>query len=623
MAESDDILAEWLPGDVLAIRHDSDMKHAKLAPAAQAILDRQDLVKDLLLVLELLSGNEKPTFDQIQVALERAEIDAQAFADIRNRWAGTLSLVVDRIRPLLVLLNIPHDAFDVAASDIETLTEWLLSNVPQWPTSDLLSAARSSRDDHEMGFRAWQALGDVAQLPAWNAALTVLGERFETVENRSAQDQTAALIHEAAPLLRCFARHVAIGEANPDLFPTLEAVAQQFEVQPDWPMQWWEIPFSAFIGALQARYGEIPGAAHYLTVLEKADNVDDLRTAFHDAGIETDSNPYEIARQKTNEPAKVLRDLHDLHRTWVELAPANSSPPERPNPPASPDPTAYLNLWTETELLSRALRCIGASPFVDACAGCMDLEEIRSRLALDPAAVAARRQQRKEREREKQRQRRTFNVAGIPVEVGTTSFQDVFEHLSSLPAPAGPRASRDSFTELATPADTRRSTGRSGASAKTSHLRPSPELRELAGVVGEIHAYRFLQQEFGSEAVTPDAWVSEIRQDVLPLMPGEPDSTSDSHGFDFRFRYGRGHWYVEVKSTSGDEPQFDLGVSEIQAAIRLAHPRRGRWRILRVRNALSDQPEFDWLPNPFQEGFKDRFRLRDGGMRVSYRRKSP
>ena len=617
--------AQWLPGDVLAIRRDLDMKHEKLAPAAQAVLDRQDLLKDLRLVLEPLSGQEDPTFDQIETALERAEIDAQAFADIRNRWAGTLSFVVDRIRPLLVLLDVHHDAFDVAASDFATLTEWLLSNVPQWPASDLLSAARDNPDDREMGFRAWQTLGDVAQLPAWNAALTTLGERFATVENRSAQDQTAALIDAAAPLLRCFARHIAIEEANPDLFSALEAVTQQFELQPRWSEQWWEIPFSAVIGALSARYAEIPGTARHLEHLETAEDVDALRTAFQDAGIEIACNPYEIARQNTSELDKALRDLHDLHRTWIEMAAANSNPPERPNPPANPDPAAYLNLWTEAELLSRALRCIGASPFVDACAGCVSLAEIRSRLALDPAAVAARRQQRKEQERENQRQRRTFDVAGILVEVGTTSLRDVFAHLSSLPEPAGPRARRDAFTELATPTDTRRSTARSGTPARASHShsRPSPELRELVGAVGEMHAYRFLQHEFGSQAVTPDAWVSEIRREVLPLMPGEPDNTSDGHGFDFQFRHGRSRWHVEVKSTSGDDTQFDLGVSEIQAAIRLAHPRRGRWRILRVRNACSAQPEFDWLPNPFQDGFKSRFRLRDGGMRVTYKRKRP
>ena len=251
------------------------------------------------------------------------------------------------------------------------------------------------------------------------------------------------------------------------------------------------------------------------------------------------------------------------------------------------------------------------------------LGEIRDRLELDPEAVAARRHQRKEQERENLRRRRTFNVAGIPVELGTTKFEDVFEHLKDLPAPAGPQASRDSFTELATPPTTRRSTGSTSARGKTSHLHPSPELPELVGVVGEMHAYRFLQQEFGGETVTPDAWVSEIRQVVLPLMPGEPDNTSDSHGFDFQFSYDRRRWHVEVKSTTGDDPQFDLGITEIEAATRFARPRRGRWRILRVRNALSAQPEFDWLPNPFQEKFKDRFRLRDGGLHVFYARKKP
>ena len=316
-----------------------------------------------------------------------------------------------------------------------------------------------------------------------------------------------------------------------------------------------------------------------------------------------------------------FRELHNLHRIWVELTVPNSTPPERSNPPASLDPAAYLNSWTETELLHRALRCIEDSLFVNACADCRSFDEVREHLALDPEAVDARRRQMREQERETQRQRRTFDVAGFSVEVGTTSLADVFKHLQNLPPPVGPQASRDSFTELETLRATRRSTKNTGTPPKTSNLRPSRELRDLVGVVGEIHAYRFLQKEFGSDTVTPDAWVSEIRRDVLPLMPGEPDSTNDGHGFDFRFSRGRTHWHVEVKSTEGDKPHFDLGVTEIEAAIRLARPRGGRWRILRVRNALSDRPEFDWLPNPFQDRFKDRFRLRNGGMSVSYRRK--
>ena len=78
---------------------------------------------------------------------------------------------------------------------------------------------------------------------------------------------------------------------------------------------------------------------------------------------------------------------------------------------------------------------------------------------------------------------------------------------------------------------------------------------------------------------------------------------------------------MEVKATIGDDPQFELGISEIKAANRLARERGGQWRILRVRYVLTERPEFDWLPNPFEEGFREHFRLHKGGMLVSYTRK--
>ena len=138
-----------------------------------------------------------------------------------------------------------------------------------------------------------------------------------------------------------------------------------------------------------------------------------------------------------------------------------------------------------------------------------------------------------------------------------------------------------------------------------------------------MHAYRYLRKEFGGRAVQARAWVSETRLKVLPLVEGEPDGTSDGHGFDFRFSHEGIRWRVEVKATRGDEPSFDLGLSEIQAATDIARRRsdRLRWRILRVRNVLSQYPEFDWLPNPFEDGFRNRFRLHQGGMLVSYVRR--
>ena len=627
LVDSDEVVAgsepaaQWLPGDVLAIRRDMGLSYESLILAAQDMLDRQDLLKDLRLVLGSLSGHETPTLEHIEAALELAEIDAQALADVRNHWVGSISLIVDRIRPVLTLLDISSDGLDLAATDIEQLTEWLPSNILQWPTSELLSAARRSRDDHAMGVAAWHALGEVAQLPAWNAALARLGDRFDVVANNAVERQTAEHIEAATPLLRGLARHVALETDNPSLFHELEAVGRNFEARADWSTQWWEVPFAAVADALHDGYAEFPYAENHLQVLAQATTLEELHDGLHDKGIVADPDPYEIARRNKDGLIETLADLHDLHRLWLELNGIAAAPPTPPDLPAELDPRAYLFSWSHAELLCRSLGIIADSPFAAACDGCASLDEVRDRLCLDRKAVEARRLQRRAQQREAERQRRTFEVAGSPFEFGTASFGELFQRLNDLPDPIGPRASRDAFTVLTAPLRTDQRGRMGGKGGKTSHLRASPAFRELVGIVGEIHAYRFLRHEFGSATITPDAWVSEIRLQVLPLVAGEPDNTSDSHGYDFRFGHRRTRLHVEVKATVGDEPEFDLGISEIQAATRLARGRGGRWRILRVRQALSSRPEFDWLPNPFQEGFKQHFRLHRGGMRVSYKRK--
>ena len=595
---SNEPAAQWLPGDVLAIRRGVELSYESFAPAAQAMLDRQDLLKDLRLVLGALADNEEPTLEQIVEAMERAEIDSQALADVHSRWEGNTSLLVDRIRPVLALLGIPGDGLDATATDIDHLTEWLSSNLTQWSAQDVLSVARQSCDDHAMGEAAWRVLGDAAELPAWNEALAVLGNRYVTVENRRAGEQTKAHLEEAMPLLRGLARHVAVETGNPDLFLNLEAVHQNFKGGNDWSTRWWKVPFGAVIDELRAGYVEIPGAEHHLEVLEGAGTIDDLRTAFQAKGIAIAPNPYETADLNKKKLDEVLLSVYDLHWVWVELRTAPSAPiaPEPPEQTAELDPVAYLRLWSDDELLERALRIINDAEFVDACNGCASVDEIRERLGLDQKVIDARREERFRRVREVERQQRTFDVAGVSFEVGTQSYGDLFDHLESLADPEGPRANKDEFTPLAETGPGGGSGGGGGKAGKTSHLRPSADLRELVGVVGEMHAYRFLRANFGNDVVTRDAWVSEIRLKVLPLVKGEPDNTSDSHGFDFQFIHRRRKWHVEVKTTMGDDAQFDLGISEINAATDLARVQGGRWRILRVRNALSEQPEFDWLP---------------------------
>ena len=612
--------AQCLHGDVLAIRRDLE-SYEDLAEAAQAMLDRQDLLKDLRLVLGKLSIQESVTPERIETALERSEIDSQALADIRQRWAGEMNLIVDRVRPALKLFEIPEDGLDVAARHRDRLSEWLSTNFPRWHTPDLLSAAGKSRDDHAMGIATWRALGDDAQLPAWNAALAQLGERYETVENHDVSDQTKAHLEDAKALLRGLARHVAVEVGDPTLFLRIEAVSRDFVGDADWPKRWWEVPFGAVLGTLCDRYAEVPCfTPHLIKVIEGLKTIEDLRREFDNRGIEIVADPYETADRNQRRLAQMLDSTRDLHRAWTEACGLNEGGPELPGPLDDIDPTAYLEEWSDGRLLAMALQILNAKEFTDACDGCSTLDAIRQQLDLTPEAVETRRQERHRRQQEVERQRRTFDVAGKPFEVGSTSYKDLFDRLGSLPDRGwGPRMSRDELTTLAKVGPRRASSGRNGGS-RTPSRRPSEEHRELVGIVGEIRAYRRLRMEFGEDVVTRDCWVSEIRRKVQPPVGDEPHEISDGHGFDFRFTHRGKMWHVEVKATSGDDSQFNLGISEIKAANRLAQGKGGRWRILRVLNALSDQPDFEWLPNPFEDDFRERFRLHSDGMRVSYSR---
>ena len=130
-----------------------------------------------------------------------------------------------------------------------------------------------------------------------------------------------------------------------------------------------------------------------------------------------------------------------------------------------------------------------------------------------------------------------------------------------------------------------------------------------------MHAFRFLKAKYG---IDERAWVSEFRTRVVPLLKDEKDETSDSHGYDFRFTHEGVTWCVEVKATTGDGTSFELPSSELNAASRIAPREDERWCILRVRQALSERPECDWLPNPFAPGGGERLRLQQGGVTVQY-----
>lgn len=626
--------AHWLSQDgVLLLNWEVGWSgsYEGIAAASQAILDRQDLLKDLRLVLGSLDGVLQPTRVQIDSALARAEIDPEIVEDIRLRWGGT-SLLLDRIRPVAKLLGVSDDGLDDASTDIARLTGWLADKIPQWPSEELLRAARESYDDFAMGLRAWQSpLGDAAELPKWNDALKTLGREYRPVENDRAQDEAKRHLEEAARSLRAFARHVANDAPAPDeigdrarIFSEINEIHERIELDAEWPRlcikwsrKWWELPFGVVINALQARYERIPEVKPYLHAFEGARTLEEFNSTLDKLRVGRESDPLEVARENWSGLNLVVRAMWPLYQAWLAREEAGSAGLEEA-PDIQLDAPMYLAEWSDDDLFNRALEAIDNQQFLEACAGCKTVEEMREALGIPPDPNGANDPD----VGRKAREQRTFIVAGKPFEVGgPETYGDLYRRLRDLPEPIGPRGHFDDAAWL-TEGPLRASSITSRPASKASRNGPktvqryaSPHLPELVGIVGEMHAFRFLQSTF---KIKEHHWVSEFRTKVLPLRKGEIDRTSDSLGYDFRFTYANETWCVEVKSTTDHGTSFDLSSGQIATASRIAAGKDQRWRILRVRKALSTRPECDWLANPFEPGAGQRLRLRQGSMTVQY-----
>ena len=626
--------AHWLSKDrILLLQRDVARLglYENIAAACQAILNRQDLLKDLRLVLGSLAGIPQPTHYQIEKALDRAEIDAEALADIRHRWNGETSTLVDRIRPIVKLLDVSDAGLDATVTNVAQLTGWLSSKIPQWSTEKLLAAARECRDDFEMGLRAWQVLGDTAALPNWNDALKALGGEYFPVENSYSEDQAKRHLEEAARPLRAFDRHVATTAPNlptmddkAKVFSEIQAARERVEMDTEWARHWWEVPFDALLGALRIRYESIPAVKPYLVTFDGVRTIDEFNSSLKRQGVTLESDPLEIARRNQQRLDVVVQSMRELYEAWLEKGGADSTQTAEGSESCL-DASIYLREWSEADLFNWAKRQFNNSQFLRACADCKTIEEMRATLDIPRQTVERTLKKRRRQARKEAREQRTFNVGGMPFEVdGAESFSTLFTRLDNLPKPSGPRAHLDEFTPLNDlPAEGPIHPVKAPATwddadltnRKTAKRLGSPHLPGLVGIVGEMHAFRFLRSWFD---IDERAWVSEFRTKALPLQEGERDNTSDSFGYDFRFAYDGQTWCVEVKSTTEDGTSFDLSSGQIDTATRIANKKDWRWRVLRIRRVFGDQPEFDWLPNPFEQGTGQRLRLRRGSVTVEY-----
>ena len=145
--------------------------------------------------------------------------------------------------------------------------------------------------------------------------------------------------------------------------------------------------------------------------------------------------------------------------------------------------------------------------------------------------------------------------------------------------------------------------------------RISQAMKNLVGLAGEVQAYRVLRKKYGSTIVNPSSWISE---NSIFKFPG--NFVSDDYGCDFKIKYNKKTYFIEVKATQGNEEVFELGLSEIRKAVELANQRKKKFIIFHITNALSDSPEFQFLPNPYDKKYSKSYRIFNAGLKIQYQK---
>ncbi|MFF0038859.1 sacsin N-terminal ATP-binding-like domain-containing protein [Streptomyces mirabilis] len=137
-----------------------------------------------------------------------------------------------------------------------------------------------------------------------------------------------------------------------------------------------------------------------------------------------------------------------------------------------------------------------------------------------------------------------------------------------------------------------------------------PQRDRAVGLAGEVAVAAWLERQYG--VPREESWKSGLRQHVLADGSGD-----DSLGYDFLIHDGDRTLLYEVKASTGDRGEFELGESEVERASHLRPDET--YAIVYVSHVLdSAHRRITPLPNPFSAPGLAGYRLVGTAMRLRF-----
>ena len=620
----------WLPKSKILLSLAENKKHfSNLSDVFGAIMDRADLDIHLKLVLGKMEGTPENSREVIIEALKQLKISESHLAEVEQLWLGNLSWTIRLFKPILLTTNPGVDLGPLAEINSEEELKRYLENqkLPFSKISELLSIIQNCDGFYTLGNKLFEAMGDEFQLHRWNKVLHQLGE--SPLENEDAIDQFNDHLTSSRLPLRAILRRIVRDNPGIGLFNDLEDQLDAISCPEEYSKKYWNVEYFSIMKVIKPLFVALKAVPEELEAIDKANSAGDLISSLENLKLNPTLDPLEIYAQNREMCFNILQKIQQSAIIWCLRDGLEIGNWEREDDDLiewindSLEREGHIYIWSEEKCFSalKALpRNASHATFWEKFDASMNLNSFLNAISISVVDLEKAKEKLEQHKEKIQEQKRIVTVCGKDFDSVDDNLHQLWSHI------VGEMDEKDlpevSFDRLADLKEVSPSIGPDGGGrGKERHRKPTGRMtqakKNLIGLAGEIHAYRVLLKTYGPGVVNPNCWISENSLRRFPQ-----NKVNDNYGCDFEIHFKGNTYYIEVKATEGDEESFELGLSEIRRALEAANKRKAKFMILGINKALSTEPDFQFLPNPYDRQYQKSYDIQNAGLRIRYRRSS-
>jgi hypothetical protein len=362
--------------------------------------------------------------------------------------------------------------------------------------------------------------------------------------------------------------------------------------------------------------------------VREAQTPEELKIRLRGVGVDTELDPVRTGRDNREKLIGALGRLENIRLAWA-LQTTSAWESRRDEELQSladrVEESAYFRVWSEVDvwaLVQKIPPDQRQESFWSAVSIADGLDSLVIVLALESDAINRASKQLEALRESALRKKRVEDVCGKPFDNTDGNLSSLWSHIcANAPQESVVSLSEFDITKPIPLDDVKgsKSAKRMNEEAfkRESNRSRSKSTEGLIGLCGEIHAFRMLQAKYGSPVVTASAWKSSYSAWVF-----KDNRIFDDCGCDFVVSVEGRTFYIEVKSSEGEQDRFTMGSSEISLAKNLSRKSRKKQRetfvVLRVLNALTASPVFQILPNPYDAKYQGKFDIEDADARIRF-----